>query len=69
MLKLAAARDFFAELLAGGIPQQHGVRFRVAALEGELGAVWRKRKLPDSLRREMRELPVRRAIQRSVAKN
>lgn len=39
---------------ARGIPQQHGVRLRVAALKGDLRAVGRKRKLRDSLRREMR---------------
>ena len=45
-----------------GVPQQHGIRFRMPALEGDLRTVRRKRKLPDSLRREMRELAVRRAI-------
>ena len=50
--------------LARRIPQQHRVRLRMPSHEGDLRAVGRKRKLRDSLRREMRELPVRRAVQR-----
>src|SRR5215471_6418841 len=50
--------------LTGEVPQQHGIRLRVAALESDLRTVGRKRKLRDSLRREMCQLPVRRTIQR-----